>query len=592
MGEPVRDYIKIATDYAHGIVSGSIPASKLTKLACKRFINDCDKSKKKDFPFRLAGKTATRFCRIIELLPHVKGGKDSIGNRPPWVGTNITLEPWQVFIVVNVLGWLHKETGLRRFKTSYTEVPRKNAKSTLTSTIALCMLAADGEPGAEVYSAATRREQAQIIFNDAKHMAKRTPGFRKKFGVEVNAHAIVVPDSASRFMALSAEGSTLDGLNVHFGAIDELHAHKTRAVFEVIETALGARSQPILWIITTAGSDQSGICYEQHQYVTKILEGTIKDDTYFGIIYTLDKDDDWLDPKVWAKANPNYGVSVNPDFLKAQASKAEKLPSAQNNFLTKYLDVWTNAGEAWMNMLEWNRCASPDLKIEDFYGETCFVGVDLASKIDVAVMMILIEKDGHYYAFGNYYLPAARIETSPNSQYSGWVKSGLLTATPGVRTDFDYIETDLIALKNKFVVKEVAFDPFQATQFSTRMERLEGFELVEVGATVKNFSEPMKEMEALVLDGRFHFNGDPVLTWMVSNVEFHMDVKDNVYPRKSTTNSENKIDGVIGLLMALNREIRHREERSRYEDEGMIMLGQDKEDEVYFSDDDFLNEIA
>ena len=562
MGEPVRDYIRIATDYATSITTGNKMACKITNQACQRFLDDI-KASKKDYPFELVPETATKFCKAIELLPHVKG--------KPWAGTPIILEPWQIFIVVNVFGWLHKETGLRRFRTVYIEVPRKNAKSTLTSAVALCMLAIDDEPGAEVYSAATTRDQAKIVFEDAQQMARKTPGFRKRYGVEVNARAITILDNASKFLALSAEGSTLDGLNVHFGGIDELHAHKTRNVFDVIETATGSRTQPILWLITTAGSNQAGICYEQRTYVTKILDKVFDDESYFGIIYTIDSDDDWTDPAVWEKANPNYNVSVNPDDIARLALKAEQMPSAQNNFLTKRLNVWVNANESWMNMLEWNKCADPKLRIEDFYGERCFVGVDLASKIDIAVMMLLFERAGHYYAFGNYYLPEARIETSTNSQYDGWVKSGLLTSTPGVRTDFDYIETDLIALKSKFVVKEVAFDPFQATQFSTRMEKLQGFELVEVGATVKNFSEPMKEIEALVLDGRFHFDGDPVLTWMVSNVVFHTDKKDNIYPNKE--GSENKIDGVIGLLMALNREIRHREATSKYETEDMAFGG-------------------
>jgi phage terminase large subunit-like protein len=383
-------------------------------------------------------------------------------------------------------------------------------------------------------------------------------------------------------------------LNVHFGAIDELHAHKTRAVFDVIETATGARTQPILWLITTAGSDQSGICYEQRTYVTKILNNVIDDDTYFGIIYTIDKEDDWLDPKVWKKANPNYGISVIPDDIARLAKKAEQLPSAQNTFLTKRLNVWVNAGAAWMNIKAWEACADSSLKLEDFRGERCFIGVDLATKIDIAVMMLLFERDGHYYAFGNYYLPEDRIETSPNSQYSGWVRSGLLKSTPGIRTDFDYIETDLIDLKGKFIVKEVAFDPFQATQFSTRMERLEGFKLVEVGATVKNFSEPMKEMEALVLDGRFHFDGDPVLSWMVSNVEFYRDQKDNIYPRKGQ-NNENKIDGVIGLLMALNREIRHRDATSKYETTGLAYGGDEiseNKKEDLSEDADYLDFIS
>jgi len=585
----MRNFIKIAEKYAIDVAGGKILACQFTIKACKRHLRDLKRAATKSYKFKLSKAKAEKFCHAIEQFPHIKG--------KTWVGKKLVLEPWQIFIVVNVFGWVDKKTNLRKYRTVYIEVARKNAKSTLTSAIALCMLTIDDEPGAEIYSAATTRDQARIVFEDAQNMARRSPGFRSAFGVSVHARAISVLETSSRFLALSAEGSTLDGLNVHFGGIDELHAHKTRVVFDVIETGTGSRTQPLLWLITTAGSNQAGICYEQRTYVKNILEGNIEDDTYFGMIYTIDPDDDWLDPKMWRKANPNYGVSVLPDDIARLAKKAEQLPSAQNNFKTKRLNVWVNAGEAWMNMVEWAKCVDPDLSIDDFKKENCFAGIDLASKIDIAAMILLFERDEHYYIFGKYYLPEKRVETSTNSQYAGWVESDLLTATPGTRIDFDYIEEDLLDLKKQFVIQEVAFDPFQATQFSTRMEK-KGLTLVEVGATVKNFSEPMKELEALVLDGRVHFDGDPILSWMMSNVVFYSDKKDNIYPNKE--NPENKIDGVIGILMALNREIRHREERSKYENEDMAYGGaevkaepekEEGEEEVYISDDDHLNNV-
>jgi phage terminase large subunit-like protein len=301
-------------------------------------------------------------------------------------------------------------------------------------------------------------------------------------------------------------------------------------------------------LITTAGQNISGICYEQRTYITKILDGSFEDDTYFGIIYTIDEDDDWTDPVIWEKANPNYGISVQPDDLARLAKKAEQLPSAQSNFLRKRLNVWVGADDPWMNKLEWNKCAVPELKMEDFKYDPCFIGIDLASKIDITAMMFLFERQGNYYAFGKYYLPEERIKISPNSQYEGWVRAGALIATPGTMTDFDYVEHDLIDVVKRFDVRDIAIDPFQATQFITRMEKI-----------------------GLVLDGRFFHNGDPVLSWMASNVIRHPDKKDNIYPNKE--NPENKIDGVIGLLMALNREIRHREDTSVYEEKGMTVVG-------------------
>jgi phage terminase large subunit-like protein len=552
-----KNYIEIAVKYAEDVRDKKKLACKWTILACERFLEDIERSNG-DWPFALSDK-ANIFCRAIERMPHVHG---------TWSSPNIILEPWQCFIVVNVLGWVHKKTLLRRFRTVYIEVPRKNAKSTLTSTIALCMLALDGEPGAECYSAATTRDQAKRVFEDAQNMAKRMPEFRAKFGVQVNARNINVLKTASKFEALSAEGSTLDGLNIHFAGIDELHAHKTRMVYDVLETATGARQQPLLWSITTAGSNQAGICYEQRSYLTKILDNVTEDDTYFGTIYTIDEGDDWVDPEIWKKANPNYDVSVKPDDLKRLCKKATQMPSAQNTFLTKRLNIWVNADEAWMDMRSWEKCGDSKLSIEDFKGEKCWVSLDLASKIDIAAMVQLFERDNHYYAFCHFYLPEEALENPSNSQYSGWERTGRIITTPGPMIDFDEIEDDLLRIKSEFQVIEVPYDPFQATQLATRMEK-RGFrdKMIEVGATVKNFSEPMKELEALVLDGRFHHDCDPVLTWMVSNVVCHRDKKDNIYPNKERP--ENKIDGVVAILMALNREIRHRSQTSIYSTEGI-----------------------
>ena len=352
------------------------------------------------------------------------------------------------------------------------------------------------------------------------------------------------------FQALSAEGNSLDGLNIHCAIVDELHAHRTRKVFDVLETATGARTQPLLWLITTAGSDRSGICYEQRTYLTKILDEVVKDETYFGIIYTIDDGDDWSDPASWEKANPNYGVSVFPEDIERLCAKALKMPSAQNNFLTKRLSVWVNADTAFFNMAALAKCADRSLKPREFYGERCWIGIDLASRRDMAPMMQLFRRGERFYAFGRYYLPESEIGESGNSQYSGWAREGRITATPGNIIDYGYIEDDLRGMSKDFEIAEVAYDPFQATQFATRM-LAEGFPMVEMRAVVKTFSEPMKYLNALIVNGRFHYDGDPVLTWMFSNVVAHYDNKDNVYPKKERP--ENKIDGAIALIMALGR---------------------------------------
>jgi len=537
--------VAIATSYARDVVDGRILACKWTRLACERQLADLERAETEGFPYRFDTAAAAKVCRFIELLKHIKG---------KWAGEPIRLEPWQCFILTTVFGWLHIESGLRRFRTSYIEVPRKNAKSTITSGVGLYMLTADGEGGAECYSAATTRDQAKIVFNDAQNMARRSPELRQHFGVEVGAHNMNVLRTASKFEALSAEGNTLDGLNTHFAGIDELHAHRTRAVFDVMETSTGARAQSLLWLITTAGSNRAGICYEQRTYVTKLLDGVAADESYFGVIYTTDEGDDWADPAVWGKANPNLGVSVYQDQLARLCRKAQEMPSAVNNFLTKHLDQWVNADVAWMDMKAWDKCADLALDSADFEGEPCLVSFDLASKVDIAARAQLFEREvddvRHYYAFLRYYLPESTVEESGNSQYRGWVRDGRMVTTDGNIIDFAVIEEELKELVSRYEIREVPYDPFHATEFSTRMAA-EGLPMVEMRPTVLNFSEPMKQLEALVLSGRFHHDGDPVLAWMVSNVVCHIDAKDNIYPRKER--QENKIDGVVAVLMALGR---------------------------------------
>lgn len=557
----MKSYVRIAAQYCKDVLSEKVPACEYVKKACQRQVNDLKKEKTKAFPYRFNVKKASRVCAFIEKLPHIKG---------EWAGKTISLEPWQVFILTTVFGWERKKTLLRRFRTVYIEVPRKNGKSCLSSAVALYMLAADGEKGCEVYSAATTRDQARIVFDVAKSMAQRTEPFREHFGVDVNAHNLCILDSSSKFEPLSADADTLDGLNVHCAIIDELHAHKTRLVWDVMETATGSRTQPLVWTITTAGSNRAGICYEQRDYVLKLLNDVSKDETYFGIIYTVDEGDLWSDASTWKKANPNYGVSIYPDDLERLARKAMQLPSAVNNFLTKRLNVWVNADTAWMDMQLWEKCIDRTLTMDMFRGKQCYVGIDLASKIDLApVVYVFPGEDGNFTVFCKSYLPEDAVESSSNSQYTGWVRSGHLLTTEGNVIDFNQIKEDLREFKSNYEIKEIAYDPFQATQFSVEMAQ-EGFPMVELGATVKNFSEPMKELEALVYKCKIHFDGDPVLTWAVSNVVCHRDAKDNIYPRKEFEN--NKIDPVVALLMALNRALLHVKPSSVYEERGILTI--------------------
>lgn len=460
------------------------------------------------------------------------------------------MERWQKFIYTTVFGWKRAD-GTRRFRTAYNEIPRKNAKSTMSAPIGNYMLAVDGEPGAEIYSAATTREQARIVFELAQRMAEREPDFLARYGVSVHAHAIAVQDSASTFRPLSAEADTLDGLNVHCAIVDELHAHPTRKVWDVLETGMGARTQPLLWGITTAGVNLTGICYEQRSYACKLLDRVAKDESYFAIIYTIDEGDDPMDPVIWQKANPNYGVSVMPDDIARLALKAQQVPSALWNFLTKRLNVWCQSDNPWMPMQAWHQCADETLKIEDFVRDPCWIALDLATKTDIASMAIVFRRGKDFYHFSKHYLPEETVEQSPNAQYVGWEEQGKLITTEGAVTDFETIEDDVVRLMQNYRVQKIGGDPNQFAYFGQRLQKLYPDRIFEIPQHVNRLSPPMKELEALVLQKQWHHNADPVTTWMMSNVRAHRPVRrDEIFPTKERP--ENKIDGAVAAIMALS----------------------------------------
>ena len=419
--------------------------------------------------------------------------------------------------------------------------------SSLSSGVALYCLVADREPGAEVYSFATTRDQAKIVFGDAKVMAEHNAPLRSQFGLQVLANALYVPTTNSTFQAKSAEGSTLDGLNTHLAVIDELHAHKTRAVYDVVETSLGKRRSSLLWCITTAGFDTSGICYEVRTMSTKVLEGVVSDETQFAIIYTIDEGDDWTALDALEKANPNWGVSVRPEMITSLLKKAKALPSAINNFLTKHLNVWCSASSAWMDMPAWD-ANEVDAERSFYEGMPCYIGLDIGAKNDVTAKVLLFPYGNGYMTFADFYLPEAAVERSTNSQYRGWVEEGWITQSGGAMTDLSRIEEDIREDLSRYDVKGIAFDPWNALQLATSLSA-DGAPMIEYRNTVQNFSDPMKSLEALTQDKRISHDGNPVLRWMMSNVVAKLDAKDNIFPRKERY--ECKIDGVVALIMAL-----------------------------------------
>lgn len=538
-------HIAAAERYVAGVLDGTIPACKWTRLACARHRADIARART-GWRYHLDAARAERACRIIELLPHIKGDKAKRGEL-------IHLEPWQAFIVVNLFGWTDRKTGLRRFRKAYVEVARKNGKSTLLAAILVVLTFFDGEAGADGYSAATTRDQARIVFRTAQEMIRKSPELRSRYGVELLAHAVVQDASNSKLEALSADAHTLDGLNPHGAVIDELHAHKTRKVYDVIETAMGARAQPLLVSITTAGDDISGVCYEQRTYITKLLDQVADDDSTFGIIFTVDEGVDWTSETAWRMANPNFGVSVYPDYLADLARKAIQTPAAQANFKTKHLDVWVASNSALYSVDAWRACARPELSREDLTDFPCITGVDLASTNDLcSAYDVYVDDSGDesvFYVLGRNYVPEDTVGASRIAQYPGWEQTERLIATPGDSTDYQRIEDDLLeqAPPDR---REIVLDKYQSRHLATRLAA-EGITVVELAMNVSTLSEPSKMLDVLMRRKRIVHDGDPVLEWAISNVVGHVDAKDNVYPRKERP--ENKIDPAIAILMALSR---------------------------------------
>lgn len=543
-------HVKAMDKYAQDVVSGRVVACKWVKLACERHLNDLESSKNPDFAYYFDLKAAERVIKFIELMPHTKG---------KWAreGKTLVLEPWQKFFVGSIFGWMRRKDGLRKYRRALLWVPRKNGKSAVAAAIGDYMLAADGEYGAEVYSGATTEKQAWEVFRPAKLMVSKSPEFKEHFGIEVNASNMNIIDNGSRFEPIV--GNPGDGSSPHCAIIDEYHEHKDDRLLDTMETGMGAREQPLLLMITTAGDNISGPCYAMQLDAQRILEGALIDDQMFALIYTVDVGDDWSDIDTLKKANPNFGVSVSEDFLLAQLQQAKNNARKQSTFQTKHLNVWVGSRDAFYNVDKWNKCEDKALKLSDFAGRRAYLGLDLASRVDIAAIEVLIPMDdGSYVTFGRHFLPyeAAQLE-----HYTGWMRDGWLEVTDGEIIDFNVIKDEILELCSMFEVVELAYDPFQATMLITELME-EGVPVVEMRPTVLNFSEPMKELDSLIRSGRIKHNGDPVFTWMLSNVTAKLDKKDNVYPNKER--AENKIDGPVALMMALGRAMNNDEININY----------------------------
>ena len=559
MAKMAESFADKATHYARDVVGGKIKACQYVKQACQRHLDDLKASKKKDFPYRWDENAASKICKFASMMVHVKGRE--------WAGKPIVLQPWQCFLLAVPFGWVRKSDGLRRFREMYAEIPRKNGKSIIGAIIGLYMFAADGEPGAEVYAGATSEKQALEVFGPARQMCLKNPAFTKHFNITVGAKNLCILDDASKFEPVI--GKPGDGSSPHCALVDEYHEHTTPELYDTMLTGMGARTQPMLVVITTAGIDTSHPCYTKRDEAIKVLNKAFSNDTLFTVVYTVDESDDWTSAESWKKANPNMGVSIYEDFIDARRNEAMQSASRQNIIKCKHLNVWSNTGNAWINMVKWNECRA-DVSMEDFAGEKCWVGVDLASKVDLTAMVFLFRRGDEYYLFCKYYLPEDTINQPENAHYQAWVAEGLLTATPGARTDYHYLMDDLFLLSAKYNVQELAYDPREAEMLMQEIREKANFPCIEFNQSPALISEPMKEFEALYLAGQLHHDGDPMLSWQASNVVLRSFSSKMYYPSKER--NENKIDAIVAAIMALSRAKLCEDAVSVYESRGFLEL--------------------
>lgn len=546
-----RDYVAIALEYAKTAanIKNKKTYCKWVRLAAQRHLDDLKKFNKVTSPYQFDDWYANDVCDFMEKLPHVEGS---------WEKKTITLEPSQVFILCVVFGWRKQQISLRRFSNVYIEMARKNAKSTLTAGIALYCLCCENELGAQIIIGASTGDQAGKVFDPAKRMVERTEDLREAFGVQAWARAITCGDNGGNIRPINSKSSTQDGHNPHVGILDELHAHKDRGLYDVIRSAFGARKNPLLWMITTAGYDILGVCYEQRILVGKILDGVVTADHYFGIIFTLDEGDDPFCPDNWIKANPLLGVSVQLDALAAYATEAKNSPASFGEFQTKRLNIWTTAKTGHVNITLWKKCSGA-VDIEELRSIPCFAGLDLAAVSDMNALVLAWKVRDRVKVWGKYYLPEETViprSTRGNVPYQVWAKAGLLTLTPGNVTDYDYIERDIMWAMKTFNIQGIGFDPWNAAQLGTRMLEL-GVPMIEFRQGHQSFNAPMKEADRLYTSGNLDHGGDEILTWHASNLIARRDANDNLAPDKK--NSQEKIDGYVAMLEALGLMLKNNE---------------------------------
>ncbi len=505
---------------------------------------------------------ADRAVRFIKLLKHTRG---------KWAGVPFNLQTWQEKDIIRPLFGTVNPDGTRQYRTAYFQMARKNGKSELASAIALFLLFADGEMGAEGYSAAADKEQASIVFNTAAQMVRQSKGLSKRCKIIDSQKRIIIPGTNSFWRVLSADAYTKHGLNPHFVIFDELHAQPNRDLWDVLSTGFGAREQPLLIALTTAGYDRHSICYEQYDYARRVLDGAIKDPTFFPVIYEVPEGADWKDEKLWRKANPGLGEFRSLDELRQMARKASEVPALENTFRRLYLDQWTEQIEKWISMEAWDASAGI-VDLEELKGMECYGGLDLSSTTDISAFVLMFAQDNSIKILPHFWIPRDNMHERINRDrvpFDVWEREGLLTSTEGNVIDYRVIREHILVQSEIYNIKEIAFDRWNASQLVQDLEG-EGFTMVAMGQGFASMSAPSKEFISRILLKQLHHGGNPILRWMATNASAKQDPAGNIKPNKST--SKDRIDGIVACIMALDRIVRHDAGPSVYEDRDLIVL--------------------
>lgn len=504
---------------------------------------------------------------FIEALCHTKG---------VWAGKRFELIDWQEQIIRDVFGTL-KPNGYRQFNTAYIEIPKKQGKSELAAAVALLLLCGDGEERAEVYGAASDRNQAKIVFDVACDMVRFCPALSKRVKILESQKKLIYKPTNSFYQVLSADVANKHGFNTHGVIFDELHTQPNRKLYDVMTKGSGdARMEPLFFLITTAGNDTNSICYEVHQKAKDIIEGRKIDPTFYPVIYGIEDDDDWTDPKVWKKANPSLGITVDIDRVKMACESAKQNPGEENAFRQLRLNQWVKQSIRWMPMDKWDACKEK-LDIEELEGRVCYGGLDLSSSTDITTFVLVFpprSDDEKYIILPYFWVPEETLDLRVRRDhvpYDVWNKKGYLEVTEGNVIHYAYIENFIEDLGKRFNIREIAFDRWGAVQMVQNLEGM-GFTVVPFGQGFKDMSPPTKELMKLVLEKRIVHNGHPVLRWNMDNIYIRSDPAGNIKADKEK--STEKIDGAIATIMALDRAIRCGNDttESVYDSRGLLVL--------------------